>query len=313
MQVDRLNVQHQDPLTWEPSFNVVRALIDQAVRAGDLSGKQLDQVNKFVDRAERFSTGPQANAAKAQLKAIANQLPGEQFDNLRGASSPSRRRRVSPAAGRAVLATARPAQWPDGAAGDREGSGEMSEMVHVVAASYDRVEDALADFEAVDAAYRHVSRSHDFDATVVARDEAGKVEIVRRHDEHTRHSTGAGFGWGFAIGAVAALFPAVGILGALAAGAGGGAALGALAGHAARVLSRDDLKALGEVLDRGDAGLVDRLRPGHGRPGGDGPDAGGQPGARERRRLARGAGRRGPRGAGRGVVLAVGRSGARAR
>ena len=132
----------------------------------------------------------------------------------------------------------------------------MSEMVHVVAASYDRVEDALADFEAVDAAYRHVSRSHDFDATVVARDDAGKVEIVRRHDEHTRHSTGAGFGWGFAIGAVAALFPAVGILGALAAGAGGGAALGALAGHAARVLSRDDLKALGEVLDRGDAGLV---------------------------------------------------------
>ena len=84
VQVDRLNVQHQDPLTWEPSFNVVRAFIDQAVRAGDLSGKQLDQVNKFVDRAERFSTGPQANAAKAQLKAIANQLPGEQFDNLRG-------------------------------------------------------------------------------------------------------------------------------------------------------------------------------------------------------------------------------------
>ena len=83
----------------------------------------------------------------------------------------------------------------------------MSEMIHVVAASYDRVEDALADFEAIDAAYRHISKSHDFDATVIARDAAGKVEIVRRHDEHTRHSTGAGFGWGFAIGAVAALFP----------------------------------------------------------------------------------------------------------
>ena len=59
-----------------------------------------------------------------------------------------------------------------------------------------------------------------------------------------------------AAGAVAALFPAVGILGALAAGGGAGAALGALAGHAARALSRDDLKLLGEVLDRGDAGLV---------------------------------------------------------
>jgi hypothetical protein len=85
VQVDRLNVQHQDRLTWEPSFNVVRAFIDQAVRAGDLSGEQLDQVNKYVDRAERFSTGPQATAAKAQLKDIANQLPGEQFDNLRDA------------------------------------------------------------------------------------------------------------------------------------------------------------------------------------------------------------------------------------
>jgi uncharacterized membrane protein len=52
------------------------------------------------------------------------------------------------------------------------------------------------------------------------------------------------------------LFPAVGILGALAVGAGSGAALGAIAGHAAGSLSRDDLKALGEVLDRGDAGLV---------------------------------------------------------
>jgi uncharacterized membrane protein len=82
------------------------------------------------------------------------------------------------------------------------------------------------------------------------------VEIVRRHDEQTRRSTGEGFGWGIAAGAVAALFPAIGILGALAAGGGTGAALGALAGHAARALSRDDLKLLGEVLDRGDAGLV---------------------------------------------------------
>lgn len=39
-------------------------------------------------------------------------------------------------------------------------------------------------------------------------------------------------------------------------GGGAGAALGAMAGHAASALSRDDLKELGEVLDRGDAGLV---------------------------------------------------------
>jgi uncharacterized membrane protein len=132
----------------------------------------------------------------------------------------------------------------------------LSESIYVLAASYDRVEDALADYAAIDGAYRHFAKSHDFDATVLARDEAGKVDIVRRHDEHTRRSTGEGFGWGMAAGAAAALFPAIGILGALAAGGGAGAALGALAGHAARALSRDDLKLLGEVLDRGDAGLV---------------------------------------------------------
>jgi len=132
----------------------------------------------------------------------------------------------------------------------------VSEMIYVLAASYDRVEDALADYEAIDGAYRHFAKSHDFDATVVAKDEAGKVDIVRRHDEQTRRSSGEGFGWGMAVGAVAALFPAIGILGALAAGGGAGAALGALAGHASRALSRDDLKLLGEVLDRGDAGLV---------------------------------------------------------
>ena len=70
---------------WEPSFNVVRAHMDQAIRAGDLSGKQLDQVNKFVDRAEQFASGHQQSAAAAQLQAISNQLGGEQFDNLRGA------------------------------------------------------------------------------------------------------------------------------------------------------------------------------------------------------------------------------------
>ena len=58
---------------------------DQAVRAGDLSGKKLDQVDEFVGRAERFASGHQQSAASAQLQAVSNQLPGEQFDNLRGA------------------------------------------------------------------------------------------------------------------------------------------------------------------------------------------------------------------------------------
>ena len=132
----------------------------------------------------------------------------------------------------------------------------MSDKLYVLAASYDHVDDALAEYQAIEAAYRHVGTTHDFDATVIAKDDKGKVEIVRRHEEQKRHGAEVGLGWGLAAGAVAALFPAVGILGALAVGGGAGAALGALAGHAASGMTRDDLKALGEVLDEGNAGLV---------------------------------------------------------
>lgn len=132
----------------------------------------------------------------------------------------------------------------------------MSDTLYVLAASYDDVDDALAEYEAIKVAYRHVGSSPDFDATVIAKGEAGKVEIVRRHDEPTRHSTAVGLNWGLAAGAVAALFPAVGILGALAVGGGAGAALGAVAGHASGGMTRDDLRTLGQVLDDGDAGLV---------------------------------------------------------
>jgi uncharacterized membrane protein len=132
----------------------------------------------------------------------------------------------------------------------------MSEMIYVLAASYDDTDDALAAYRAIEAAYHHVGTAHEIDVTVLAKNDSGEVEIVHRHDSTTREKTTMGLGWGLAAGAVAALFPAVGILGALTVGGGAGAALGALTGHAARALSRDDLKALGDVLDRGDAGLV---------------------------------------------------------
>jgi uncharacterized membrane protein len=83
----------------------------------------------------------------------------------------------------------------------------MRDTLYVLAASYDEVEDALAEYEAIEVAWRHVSSSHDFDATVVAKDETGKVQIVRRHDEPTRHGSATGLAWGLAAGAVAALFP----------------------------------------------------------------------------------------------------------
>jgi len=132
----------------------------------------------------------------------------------------------------------------------------MSDTLYVLAASYDDVEDAVREYESIRVAYRHVSSSHDFDATVIAKDDQGKVAIVRRHDEPTRHGAAVGLNWGLAAGAVAALFPAVGVLSALAVGGGAGAALGAVAGHAGGAMTRNDLMALGQVLDEGDAGLV---------------------------------------------------------
>lgn len=49
----------------------------------------------------------------------------------------------------------------------------------------------------------------DFDAAVVAKDDEGKVGIVKNHEQPTRHGAVRGLGWGLAAGAVAALFPAV--------------------------------------------------------------------------------------------------------
>jgi uncharacterized membrane protein len=132
----------------------------------------------------------------------------------------------------------------------------MSENIYVLAASYDSVDHALADYDGIDAAFRHVGTSGEFDAIVIARGKGSEVEIVRHHDEAARRAHSMGLGWGLAAGMVAVLFPAVGILGAVAVGGGTGVAIGKVAHHAARGLSRDDLKQLGEVLDRGAAGLV---------------------------------------------------------
>ena len=133
----------------------------------------------------------------------------------------------------------------------------MSENIYVLAASYDSVDHALADYDGIDAAFRHVGTSGEFDAIVIAKKGQGsEVEIVRHHDEAARRARNMGLGWGLAAGMVAVIFPAVGILGAVAVGGGTGVAIGKVAHHAARGVSRDELKQLGEVLDRGDAGLV---------------------------------------------------------
>ena len=127
-------------------------------------------------------------------------------------------------------------------------------MLYVIAAAYDDVDAAVADYEAVKALYREVKTSHDFDASVIAKDEDGTVRIVKKHEQPTRHGAAVGLGWGLAVGVAAVLFPPVGI--GIAAAGGAGAAIGGVAGHASGGMSRGDLKDLGEALDAGQAGLI---------------------------------------------------------
>jgi uncharacterized membrane protein len=130
------------------------------------------------------------------------------------------------------------------------------DVLFVAAASYDNVEDAIGDYELIKALYYEIKSSDDFDAAVIEKKADGKVKIVRKHEQPTRHGAVHGLGWGLAAGAVAALFPAIGIIGALTVGGGAGAAIGAVSGHVHGGMKRGELKELGDVLDEGDAGLI---------------------------------------------------------
>jgi uncharacterized membrane protein len=125
------------------------------------------------------------------------------------------------------------------------------------AGTYASVDAAEADYEAVKSLYYDWDAVDTFDAAVLTKTDRGKVKIVKKHEQPTRQGAWAGAGWGLATGLVMALFPAAAIgTGLLAMTTGAGAALGALGGHVAGGMSRSDLKALGELLDEGQTGLV---------------------------------------------------------
>lgn len=130
------------------------------------------------------------------------------------------------------------------------------DTVLVLAAAYDSVADAEVDYEAIKALYYDVEASHDFDAAVIDRDDDGNVRVVKKHEQPTRHGAAKGLGWGLAIGAATAIFPGIGLLGGMVAGGGAGATIGAVSGHMKGGMSNDDLKRLGETLNRGQAGLI---------------------------------------------------------
>jgi uncharacterized membrane protein len=118
----------------------------------------------------------------------------------------------------------------------------------VLGASYDSVSDAEVDYEAVKAMYSSAGVGHDFDAAVLERGADGKVKVVDKHEASTRHGA-----WtGLAIGALAAILPGIG----LGVGAAVGAGIGAVTGHIKGGMKDADLKQLGQVLDKGNAGLI---------------------------------------------------------
>ena len=122
---------------------------------------------------------------------------------------------------------------------------------------YDNVSDADADYALVKDLHTKENLIDSYDAAVIQRRADGKVKITKKHETPTRAGGVLGAGAGLATGLVIALFPIAAIGGGLLAVAtGGGAVLGALAGHAAAGMSRKDLKELGEHLDAGQAGLV---------------------------------------------------------
>jgi uncharacterized membrane protein len=122
---------------------------------------------------------------------------------------------------------------------------------------YDTVADAEADYELIKELHTKAGLIDAYDAAVVERRPDGKVKITKKHETPTRAGGVLGGGVGLATGLVVALFPFAAIGGGLlAATTGGGAVLGAVAGHAAAGMSRHDLKELGEHLDAGQAGLI---------------------------------------------------------
>ena len=122
---------------------------------------------------------------------------------------------------------------------------------------YDNVADADADYDLVKDLHTKANLIDAYDAAVIEHRADGKVKITKKHETPTRVGGVLGGGVGLATGLVLALFPFAAIGGGLlAVTTGGGAVLGALAGHAAAGMSRHDLKELGEHLDEGQAGLV---------------------------------------------------------
>jgi len=104
---------------------------------------------------------------------------------------------------------------------------------------YDDVSGADADYEFVKELHTKEGLIDAYDAAVIEHRTDGKVKITKKHETPTRVGGVLGGGVGLATGLVLALFPFAAIgTGLLVVTTGGGAVLGAVAGHAAAGMSQ---------------------------------------------------------------------------
>ncbi len=130
------------------------------------------------------------------------------------------------------------------------------ELLSVLAASYDDVASARDNYESIRYFYYGAGRFAQFDAAILAKNERGRIRIDTTYEAGTRHESLKEIGWGMAAGAATAVFPEIGVWGAIAAGGGSGAAIAAIAAHIKTGMTQCDLQKLGDLLQQGPASLI---------------------------------------------------------
>ena len=120
------------------------------------------------------------------------------------------------------------------------------EAVFIYVGTYPSEAAARADYDVVKDLHA-VGAVGTYDASVVTKDDAGKVH-VNKDEMATRHGAWGGAAVGALIGI---LFPP-----AIIATAAVGAAVGGVSGHLWRGMSRADVRELGEIIDDGQAALL---------------------------------------------------------
>ncbi|MFJ6838635.1 DUF1269 domain-containing protein [Streptomyces sp. NPDC091209] len=120
------------------------------------------------------------------------------------------------------------------------------DAVFIYIGTYPSEAAARADYEIVKDLHK-AGAVGTYDASVVTKDEAGKVH-VNKDETATRHGAWGGAAAGAVVGL---LFPPAVIGTALV-----GAAVGGVGGHLWRGMSRVDVKEFGELIDEGEAALV---------------------------------------------------------